>query len=116
MIWQICEYTATIIEYVIYADFMVRFLDVKKDKNKIISFFLIFLSDTLLTSVFNYFMNFEGILCVIRIALNISIAFFLLKGTLFEKAFSAIILDITALFVSFISLTLLGMLSGNSLE
>lgn len=116
MIWQICEYTATIIEYVIYADFMVRFLDVKKDKNKIISFFLIFLSDTLLTSVFNYFMNFEGILGVIRIALNISIAFFLLKGTLFEKAFSAIILDITALFVSFISLTLLGMLSGNSLE
>ena len=31
MIWQICEYVATIIEYVIYADFMVRFLDVKKD-------------------------------------------------------------------------------------
>lgn len=53
MIWQICEYAATIIEYVIYADFMVRFLDVKKDKNKIISFLVIFLSNTLLTSIFN---------------------------------------------------------------
>lgn len=116
MIWQICEYAATIIEYVIYADFMVRFLDVKKDKNKIISFLVIFLSNTLLTSIFNCFMNFEGVLSVIRIVLNISIAIFLLKGTLFEKAFSAIILDITALFVSFVSLTLLGMLSGNSLE
>ena len=116
MIWQICEYAATIIEYVIYADFMVRFLDVKKDKNKIISFLVIFLSNTLLTSIFNCFMNFEGVLSVIRIVLNISIAIFFLKGTLFEKAFSAIILDITALFVSFVSLTLLGMLSGNSLE
>ena len=116
MVWQVFEYAATIIEYIIYADFMVRFLDVKKGKNKYLSFALIFLSSTIITLIFNHFMNYEGVLCIIRMALNFSIAVIFLKGTIFEKAFSAIILDITALLASYISLTMLGMLSGNTLE
>jgi hypothetical protein len=116
MVWQIFEYLATIIEYIIYADFMVRFLEVKNGKNKYICFLSIFLSSTALTLTFNYLMNYEGILCVIRIAVNFILAIILLNGTFFEKIFSAIILDITALLGSYISLTFLGMLSGNTLE
>lgn len=116
MVWQVFEYAATIIEYFIYADFMVRFLDVKKGKSKFFCYALIFLSSTSITLIFNYLMNYEGVLCIIRIALNFIIAVLFLKGTIFEKAFSAIILDIMALLASYISLTTLGMLSGNTLE
>lgn len=116
MVWQIFEYIATIIEYIIYADFMVRFLEVKNGKNKYVCFLSIFLASTALTLKFNYFMNYEGILCVIRIAVNFILAIIFLNGTFFEKIFSAIILDITALLGSYVSLTFLGMLSGNTLE
>jgi sensor histidine kinase YesM len=116
MVWEIFEYIATIIEYTIYADFMVRFLEVKNGKNKYICFLSIFISSTTLTLIFNYLTNYEGILCIIRIAVNFILAVILLKGTFFEKIFSAIILDITALLASYVSLTSLGMLSGNTLE
>ena len=116
MVWQVIEYIATIIEYIIYADFMVRFLEVKNGKNKYVCFLSIFMSSTALTLTFNYLMNYEGILCVIRIAVNFILAIIFLNGTVFEKIFSAIILDITALLASYVSLTFLGMLSGNSLE
>lgn len=116
MVWQIFEYIATIIEYIIYADFMVRFLEVKNGKNKYVCFLSIFLASTALTLTFNYLMNYEGILCVIRIAVNFILAVIFLNGTFFEKIFSAIILDITALLGSYVSLTFLGMLSGNTLE
>lgn len=115
MLWQVFEYAATIIEYVIYADFMVRFLEIKKC-NKLFCYLVILLSNTCLTLIFNYFMNYEGILGVSRIVVNFGIAVILLNGTIFEKLFSAMILDITALLVSYFSLTMLGMISGNTLE
>ena len=115
MIWQCFEYIATIIEYLIYTDFMIKFLDVKK-KNKFLCYMIIFVLNTLLTTIFNSFMNYEGVLCVIRITMNFFIALGLLNGSIFEKVFSAIILDITALIASYISLSLIGLLTGNTIE
>ena len=114
--WQLCEYAATIIEYLIYADFMVAFLDIKKGKNKFFCYAVIFSLNTILTLIFNSLVNYEGILGGIRISLNICIAIILLKGNILEKVFSAVILDITALLVSYTSLNTLGVLSGKSLE
>ena len=116
MIWQIIEYSATIIEYLIYADFMIRFLNPKRADNKTLDFFIILFTNTILTLTFNHYMNFEGILGVVRIIMNFTIAYILLKGTIFEKVFVSIILDITALLASYMSLNLIGLISGSSTE
>lgn len=114
--WQVFEYAATIIEYIIYADFMIRFLDNKDNIRKKICYFIIIVFNTALTLTFNYFMSFEGILGAVRIAMNFIIAMILLKGTIFEKIFVSIIIDLSTLLISYISLNLLGILSGNTLE
>ncbi len=116
MMWQVFEYAATIIEYIIYADFMIRFLDNKDNIRKKICYFIIIVFNTALTLTFNYFMSFEGILGAVRIAMNFIIAMILLKGTIFEKIFVSIIIDLSTLLISYISLNLLGILSGNTLE
>lgn len=116
MIWQVFEYIATIIEYIIYADFMINFLDNKDNISKKLCYFIIISLNTALTMTFNYFMNYEGILGAVRIAMNFIIALILLKGTIFEKIFVSIIIDLSTLLISYISLNLLGMLSGNTLE
>lgn len=116
MIWQIIEYSATIIEYLIYADFMVRFLNSKKPNYQPLIYVVIVLTNTFLTLTFNYFMNFEGMLGIVRITMNFAVSYILLKGTLFEKLFTAIILDITALLSSYMSLNLTGLLSGSSTD
>lgn len=116
MIWNIFEYVATLIEYIIYADFMIRFLDVKRSNNPKICYLIIITLNTSLTLTFNYFMSYEGILCLIRIFMNFILALFLLSGTYFEKIFTSMILDISALLISYSSLNLLAFLSGNTIE
>jgi len=116
MVWRLFEYTATVIEYIIYSDFMIRFLNVKNGKNKVLCFTIILLLNTILTLTFNHFMNYEGALCVIRIIMNFSISVLILNGSMFEKLLSAIILDISALIASYVSLTFIGFLSSNTIE
>lgn len=116
MVWSIFEYVATFIEYAIYSDFMVRFLKPKKKENTILCYLLIFSINTVITLIFNYFMNYEGILCTFRIAANIIISLILLNGTLFEKLFASLSLDIAALMSSFLALETLGILSGGTVE
>lgn len=116
MIWNLFEYAATFIEYFIYADFMVRFLEPNKKNNVKWCYLLIFILDSTITLTFNHFMNYEGVLCVLRIGINFTIALFMLNGTLFEKIFTSLILDILALLISFMSLKTLGWVSEKTIE
>ena len=115
MIWNIFEYGATIIEACIYSNFMLKFLGTKKYNYKW-CFLIILLFDVGITMLFNHFTNFEGALCLIRIGINFILAMFLLNGTMFEKIFAALSLDILALLISFISLKSLGWLSDRTIE
>lgn len=116
MVWSIFEYIATFVEYAIYADFMVRFLNPKKKERSLLCFLLIFAVNSAITLIFNHFMSYEGILSVLRICANFGIAFLLLDGTTFEKLFAALILDISAMMISFLSLGTLGLLTGRTVE
>ena len=73
MVWRLFEYTATVIEYIIYSDFMIRLKKKKNGKNKVFCFTIILLLNTILTLTFNHFMNYEGALCVIRIIMNLNL-------------------------------------------
>ncbi|MBQ8300349.1 MAG: hypothetical protein IJX57_00040, partial [Clostridia bacterium] len=106
MIWTAFEYIATLIEYVIYADFMIRFLDVKRVERRCSSYFIVVLFNTALTLTFNYYMNFEGLLCAIRILMNFILSLLLLKGTYFDKLFASISTDISALITSYLTLNI----------
>ena len=116
MIWSLFEYAATFIEYMIYADFIVRFLELKKKIYAKWCYLLIFILDSTITLTFNHFMNYEGVLCVLRIGMNFTVALFMLNGTLFEKIFTSLILDILALLISFVSLKTLGWVSDKTIE
>lgn len=108
MIWSVFEYAATFVEYMIYADFMLKFLKPKKKQITLLCYLLILGINTLLTLTFNHFISYEGILGGLRIIINFLIALFLLKGSLFEKIFVPLSLDICALLISFMTLKSLG--------
>ena len=108
MIWNIFEYAATFVEYMIYADFMLKFLKPKKKQTALLCYLLILGINTALTLTFNHFISYEGILGGLRIIINFLIALFLLKGSLFEKIFVPLSLDICALLISFMTLKSLG--------
>lgn len=108
MIWNIFEYAATFVEYMIYADFMLKFLKPKKKQKALLCYLLILGINTALTLTFNHFISYEGILGGLRIIINFLIALFLLKGSLFEKIFVPLSLDICALLISFMTLKSLG--------
>ena len=108
MIWNIFEYAATFVEYMIYADFMLKFLKPKKKQMALLCYLLILGINTALTLTFNHFISYEGILGGLRIIINFLIALFLLKGSLFEKIFVPLSLDICALLISFMTLKSLG--------
>ena len=116
MIWTAFEYIATLIEYVIYADFMIRFLDVKRVERRCSSYFIVVLFNTALTLTFNYYMNFEVLLCAIRILMNFILSLLLLKGTYFDKLFASISTDISALITSYLTLNIFSFSSGISVE
>lgn len=106
MIWNVTEYAATIIEYLIYADFMIKFLK-PKSKNKWFCYIVISFFNIALTLMLNKFLPFEGFLGVIRISSNFVMAYLLLKGSLFEKLFSSLITDTSVILINFITLNLL---------
>ena len=62
MIWEIVEYTATLIECIISADFICRFLTSKDKNHKIISFISITILDFLITFTLNKLTISEGAL------------------------------------------------------
>ncbi len=116
MIWSVFEYIATIAEYLIYADFMVRFLTPKKKERTILCYLLIIGVNSALTMTFNHFMSFEGIWAALRICINFVMAIILLKGSVFEKIFVSLIVDICALLISFFIVTLFGLIFNQTSE
>ena len=93
MIWNIFEYAATFVEYMIYADFMLKFLKPKKKQMALLCYLLILGINTALTLTFNHFISYEGILGGLRIIINFLIALFLLKGSLFEKILNETVVE-----------------------
>lgn len=116
MIWNFFEYAATFVEYMIYADFMIKFLKPKKKQITLLCYFIILVINTALTLTFNYFISYEGILGGLRIFINFLLAMLLLKGSFFEKIFVPLILDICALLISFITLKTLGGIFNETVE
>lgn len=116
MIWSVFEYAATFVEYMIYADFMLKFLKPKKKQITLLCYLLILGINTVLTLTFNHFISYEGILGGLRIIINFLIALFLLKGSLFEKIFVPLSLDICALLISFMTLKSLGWIFHETIE
>ncbi len=116
MIWNIFEYAATFVEYMIYADFMLKFLKPKKKQMALLCYLLILGINIALTLTFNHFISYEGILGLLRIIINFLIALFLLKGSLFEKIFVPLSLDICALLISFMTLKSLGWIFNETIE
>lgn len=116
MIWNFFEYAATFVEYMIYADFMLKFLKPKKKQITLLCWLIILGINTALTLTFNHFISYEGILGLLRIIINFLIALFLLKGSLFEKIFVPLSLDICALLISFMTLKSLGWIFNETVE
>lgn len=116
MIWNVFEYAATFVEYMIYADFMLKFLKPKKKQMALLCYLIILGINTVLTLTFNHFISYEGILGGLRIIINFLIALFLLKGSLFEKIFVPLSLDICALLISFMTLKSLGWIFNETVE
>lgn len=116
MIWNIFEYATTFVEYMIYADFMLKFLKPKKKQMALLCYLLILGINIALTLTFNHFISYEGILGLLRIIINFLIALFLLKGSLFEKIFVPLSLDICALLISFMTLKSLGWIFNETVE
>lgn len=106
MIWNIVEYIVTIIEYYIYADFMVKFLNPKMKCQTVLCYGIIVFFDSVITIIFNYYIIFEGILCSLRIIGNFIIAKIFLKGTTYEKIFASFITDTSVLLINFITLSI----------
>ncbi len=116
MIWNFFEYAATFVEYMIYADFMLKFLKPKKKQITLLCYLIILGINTALTLTFNHFISYEGILGGLRIFINFLLALFLLKGSLFEKIFVPLSLDICALLISFMTLKSLGWIFNETIE
>lgn len=110
------EYAATFVEYMIYADFMIKFLKPKKKQITLLCYLIILVINTSLTLTFNHFISYEGILGGLRIFINFLLALLLLKGSLFEKIFVPLSLDICALLISFITLKTLGGIFNETVE
>ncbi len=116
MIWNIIENCATVAEYSIYSDFMIRFLKTKSPKYQWIAFLVILLCNCVLTFAFNYFMPFEGLLGIIRISMNLLLAFLLLKGSTFEKIFASFITDAMVIAINFTTSNCFCLLIGKTVE
>lgn len=116
MIWNFFEYVATFVEYMIYADFMLKFLKPRKKQITLLCYLIILGINIALTLTFNHFISYEGILGGLRIFINFLLALLLLKGSLFEKIFVPLSLDICALLISFMTLKSLGWIFNETIE
>lgn len=104
MMWEIIEYAATLIECIISADFICRFLSYKDKQHYLISFSSITALDFLITFTLNQFTIFEGTLGFARIIANLLIVLLFMQGSLFEKILVCTMTDVALLIISFISL------------
>ena len=86
MIWNIIEYTATLIECLISADFISRFLNYKNKKYGLAGFASIVIFDFFITNLLNQYVLFEGALGFVRIIGNVIIALIFMKSSVFEKS------------------------------
>lgn len=107
MVWNLIEYATTFIEYWIYANFMIRFLQVKNRHQTFLAYFLIISTNFIITTILNYFMLYEGALGIIRILINFGYAVLLLKGSIFEKLFASFITDTSVLLINYVTLNVL---------
>lgn len=104
MVWNLIEYATTFIEYGIYANFMIRFLQVKIKQQTVLAYSLIVLTNFIITTILNYYMLFEGTLGIIRILINFGYAVWLLKGNIFEKLFASFITDTSVLLINYVTM------------
>ena len=109
MIWNIIEYTATLIECLISADFISRFLNYKNKKYGLI---ILVIFDFFITNLLNQYVLFEGALGFVRIIGNVIIALIFMKSSVFEKIVVCTLSDITLLIISFLSLNILSGIFG----
>lgn len=107
MVWTIIEYAATAIECWIWTAFLCRFLKCKSNIPSILIYGIIFIFNFGITSFLNSFTLFEGFLGIVRIIINFGLAYFLLKGSAFEKLFASFILDITAILIHYIIMNII---------
>lgn len=112
MIWNIIEYTATLIECLISADFISRFLNYKNKKYGLTGFASIVIFDFFITNLLNQYILFEGTLGFVRIIGNIIIALFFMESSVFEKIVVCTLSDIALLIISFLSLNILSGIFG----
>lgn len=112
MIWNIIEYTATLIECLISADFISRFLNYKNKKYGLAGFASIVIFDFFITNLLNQYVLFEGALGFVRIIGNVIIALIFMKSSVFEKIVVCTLSDITLLIISFLSLNILSGIFG----
>ena len=112
MIWNIIEYTATLIECLISADFISRFLNYKNKKYGWAGFASIVIFDFFITNLLNQYVLFEGALGFVRIIGNVIIALIFMKSSVFEKIVVCTLSDITLLIISFLSLNILSGIFG----
>lgn len=108
MIMNFIEYAADAVEYLIYADFMTRFLRVKENKSKLLFFISVFVINITITLILNQYLIYEGAWGSIRIICNIILASVFSKENRFERIFVPMILDIS---VILINLTILNVMS-----
>lgn len=107
MVWNLIEYATTFIESWIYANFMIRFLQVKNRKHMFLTYFMIVLTNFIITTSLNNLMLYEGLLGFIRILFNFVYAILLFKGNIFEKLFSSFITDTSILLINYLTLNVL---------
>ena len=104
ILWNIIEYTATIIECLICADFSVKFFQPKSQKAKNICFISVFIYDAAVTILLNSLMLYEGALGFIRVIGNFLIMLAYVRGSFFQKAMAAVLVEAALLLVSYTSI------------
>lgn len=112
MIWNFIEYIATLIECLISADFISRFLNYKNKKYGLVGFASIVIFDFFITNLLNQYVLFEGALGFVRIIGNVIIALIFMKSSVFEKIVVCTLSDLALLIISFLSLNILSGIFG----
>lgn len=114
--WAVIEYVATFAECCIYTDFFLKYLKNKIKFPKWLCFSSILICNFVLTAIFNYFMPFEGIFGILRIAMNFGLVCWLMQGSVFEKLFVSCIADISGMLLNLVTIGILSHAYSVSME
>ena len=112
MIATIIEIAATVVEIVINADFLVKFLNNKNKYSKKVCFFFILIVGGIITISLNIWTQFEGVFGIVRIFSYFVICLLFLEGTIYEKIFASLVGDISALTINFFVLNVFSLITG----